>query len=146
MSNKKRRRRSSATARRGKGRSKKPRSLAIPIVVGVVVVVVILGAALSFAGRQPTAAGLGGNIGGLQPVPTAQALSTQSIPYPEVPRISVEETQTKLQQGQALLLDVRSRAAYDKEHALGAVSIPEAEVDSRLSELSPGKDLVLYCT
>jgi rhodanese-related sulfurtransferase len=63
-----------------------------------------------------------------------------------VPRISIEETQTKLQQGQALLVDVRSRAAYDKEHALGAISMPESEVGSRLGELSPGKDLVLYCT
>jgi hypothetical protein len=146
MSNKKRRRRSSATARTGKGQSKKSRSLAIPIVAGLVAVIVILGAALSLANWQPTAAGLPGSVGGLQPVPTAQALSTQSIPYPEVPRISIEETQTKLQQGQALLVDVRSRAAYDKEHALGAISIPESEVDSRLGDLSPGKDLVLYCT
>jgi hypothetical protein len=120
--------------------------LAIPIAAGLVVVILILGAALSFANWQPTAEGLSGSVGGSQPVPTAQALPTQSIPYPEVLRISVEETRTKLQQGQALLVDVRNHAAYDEEHALGAVSIPESEVGSRLGELSSGKDLVLHCT
>jgi 3-mercaptopyruvate sulfurtransferase SseA len=77
---------------------------------------------------------------------TAQPLPTQPIPNPLVPRISLDEAQTRLEQGQAVLIDVRSRESYDQAHAAGALSFPEEEVDARLGELPRDKDLILYCT
>jgi rhodanese-related sulfurtransferase len=77
-------------------------------------------------------------------VVTAQPLSTSGIPYPDVPRISLQETTEKLEQGQAVLVDVRSRASYDKAHATGALSMPEEELDARLNELPRDQELVLY--
>jgi rhodanese-related sulfurtransferase len=68
------------------------------------------------------------------------------MPNPEVPRIAVQETQEKMEQGGALLVDVRSKASYDKAHAAGAVSIPEAEIDFRIGEIPRDHDVVLYCT
>jgi hypothetical protein len=116
---------------------KKPLSPVIPIVVGVVVVAVIVGVIVAAQGQQSQTAGAA-------PVITAQPLSTGSLPYPNVPRISLQETTEKLEQGQAVLIDVRSQGSFDKAHASGALSIPEEEVIARLDEFPRDKELVLY--
>ena len=139
MSKSKQRRPSKRRAQKNKGPS-----LAIPIIVGVVVVTVVVGAiALLEMGRSNPAAQAGegpaqGN--------TAQALNTSSIPYPDVPRVSLEEAQNKMALDQAVLVDVRSKASYDKSHAAGAISMPEEEVQARVDELPQDKDIILYCT
>jgi rhodanese-related sulfurtransferase len=68
------------------------------------------------------------------------------MPNPDVPRISLEETQTKLGQGEAILIDVRSRDSFEKSHAQAAISIPEEEMGARLDELPHDKEIILYCT
>jgi hypothetical protein len=139
MSKKKQRRQSTRRAQKKKGPS-----LVIPIIVGVVLVGIVVGAiALLEMGRSRSSAQAGedpaqGN--------TAQALNTSSIPYPDVPRVSLQETQSKMAQGQAVLVDVRSKASYDKSHAAGALSFPEEEMGTRVDELPRDKDIILYCT
>jgi len=111
----------------------------IPIIVGVVVVAMIAGIIIFSEGGTPTAAGSSqGN--------TALPLNTGSLPYPNVPRIGLEESQDKLAQGSAVLVDVRSSDAYDKSHAVGAISMPEEEIGNRLDELPRDKEIILYCT
>ena len=44
-----------------------------------------------------------------------------------------------------IIVDVRSKAAYDEGHIAGAVSIPDAETESRLSEFPKDKLIVAYC-
>jgi hypothetical protein len=124
-----------------KQRSKSAPSLVIPIVVGLVVVAVIVGAIISIENRRSAAAAVPGGS-----VASAQPLNTGSLPYPEVPRATVAETVDKLEQGQAVLIDVRSGQSFDKAHAAGAVSIPEEELNIRIQELPRDKDLILYCT
>jgi hypothetical protein len=139
MSKKKQRRPSKRRAQKKEGPS-----LAIPIIVGVVVVAVVVGAiALLEMGRSSPSA-----QAGVDPAQgnTAQALSTSSIPFPDVPRVSLEETQSKMAAGQAVLVDVRSKASYDKSHAAGAISMPEEEMRARVDELPQDKDIILYCT
>jgi hypothetical protein len=80
------------------------------------------------------------------PIITAQPRPTTDIPYPAVARMSVKETKEKMDKGQAVLIDVRTKESYDQSHAGGALSIPEEEIDARLSELPRDKLLVLYCT
>jgi 3-mercaptopyruvate sulfurtransferase SseA len=116
----------------------------IPIVVGVIVVAVIVFAFWSLERQQPAAAAVAGELS--VPVVTVPPRETSPVPDPDVPRVSVSDTKTKMDRGDAILVDVRSKAAYDTSHAAGAVSIPEAEIDSRLSELPSDKDIVLYCT
>jgi hypothetical protein len=107
----------------------------------LVVVVLVLGAIISFSNQR--SAGVG-NAPGV--VATAEALATRSIPYPDVSRISLEETLPRLEQGEAVLVDVRSRSSHEKAHAAGAISMPEEEMDARIGELPRDQDLVLYCT
>ena len=134
MSKKNRRRRGTARSRRQKGQS-----LLIPIVIALVVVAVIIGVIISVEGGTTTSAGAsGGN--------TAQPLNTGTLPYPSVPRIGVQESQTKQAQGLAILVDVRSAESFAKSHAVGAISIPEEEMGARMNELPRDKEIILYCT
>jgi len=112
----------------------------IPIVVVLTVSSLILGLALSAVGGQR---GAGEGTG---PVATALPLATHPAPYPGVQRLSAQEAQAKLGRGEAVLIDVRSKAAYDRLHAAGALSFPEAEIEAREGELPQGVLLILYCT
>ena len=134
MSKKSSRRRGSARARRQQGKS-----LAIPIVVALVVIAMIVGVILSIEGGTTTSASSSEQD-------TALPLNTGSLPYPDVPRIGVEESQAKQTQGQAILVDVRSAEAFQQSHAAGATSIPEAEMGTRMDELPRDKEIILYCT
>jgi hypothetical protein len=138
MTKKRRSPRGNASSRKPKRRKGQFASLAIPITVGVVVVAVILGVIVS-AENQPS-----GSVP--SSVNTAQGLDTQPIPYPNVPRISLADTQKELDNGQAILVDVRSKSSYDSGHAVGAISIPEEETNARLNEFPRDKDIILYCT
>jgi 3-mercaptopyruvate sulfurtransferase SseA len=61
-------------------------------------------------------------------------------------RISVDEARQALAKGEAVLVDVRSKEAYEGSHAQGALSIPLAEVGSRAGELPKNKLIITYCT
>ena len=134
MSKKNPRRRGSVRARR-----QQSKSLLIPIVVGLVVVALIVGVIISIEGGTTTSASaLQGS--------TALPLNTVTLPYPDVPRLGVQESLTKQSQGQAILVDVRGTEYYEKSHATGAISIPEDEMGERMNELPRDKEIILYCT
>jgi hypothetical protein len=136
MSKKKRNRRS--VSPKGSKKKQSASSLVIPSIVGCVVIVIIVGAILSIENQQPVSAALPGS--------TAGPLPTNPPPYPGVTRISLQETREKTDNGQAVLIDVRSESSYDKLHAKGAFSIPEQEIEGRLDELPRDKEVILYCT
>jgi hypothetical protein len=139
MSTKKRQRQVRASTKRKQGSS-----IAIPVIVGVVVVAVIIGVILSLESRQSTPSASAGALT-TQGGPVAP-LDTRSLPYPDVPRVTLDDAQEKLAQGQAILVDVRSQESFDKAHAAGAISIPEGEIAARMNELPRDKELILYCT
>ena len=143
MSEKKGRRSGQAPANKRKGQRGNS-SLVIPVVAGLVVLVLFVGAILAIENRSSATSAKPGDAAA--PRSTLQAQFTSSIPYPTVPRIAVQDARTKLEQGQAVLIDVRSKASYDKTHAEGALSMPEEEIDAHLNELSRDKELILYCT
>jgi flagellar basal body-associated protein FliL len=126
----------SAAASRRRPPQKKSNSLAIPLLVGVVLVAVVAAVIVSFENRgaAPRPASL----------PTAGSLSTASIPYPGVPRTSLQDAQQGVAAGEALFLDVRSAAAYQQSHIAGAISAPETELEEWIDELPQDVDLVLY--
>jgi hypothetical protein len=121
-------------------------SIVIPVIAGLMVVAIIVGAILSLEGRAlpASAAAATGTLS--VPVVTTQPRPTTTIPYPAVPRIGVKEAKAKMDKGQALLYDVRSVDSYNQSHPAGAISLPEDQVDARLSELPKDKELIFFCT
>ncbi len=120
-------------------------SYIIPIIVGVVMVVLVVGAIVLNEKRISSAAAVRPEDISV-PVVTVEPQPTQSIPYPDVPRVTLKETQSLLEKGQAVLIDIRDSSAYDQSHAVGALLFPESEIGTRLSELPRDKQLILYCT
>jgi len=134
-------RRTAGKASQGSGIS----SYVIPIVVGVVMVALVIGAIVLNEQRSSGAAAVQPEDISV-PVVTVEPQPTTAIPYPDVPRITLKETQSLLEKGQALLVDVRGSEAYDQEHAAGAILFTEADIATRLNELPRDKQLILYCT
>ena len=62
-----------------------------------------------------------------------------------VPRISLQAAKAGLDSGTAVLVDVRTAAAYQQSHAVGAISMPSNEVADRYKELPADKQIILYC-
>ncbi len=63
----------------------------------------------------------------------------------EIARITVEEVKRKLDHGDAILVvDVRSREAYDQSHIKGALSLPGKETEARFRELPSGQTIISY--
>lgn len=60
--------------------------------------------------------------------------------------ITSEELKNKIMQG-AILLDVRSKQEYQEGHLVGAINIPEYEIDSRIEKEIKKKNqlIVIYC-
>lgn len=87
----------------------------------------------------------GGGAGSQAAAPT-EAPVAASGPYPSVARITPEEAHAMVQNGEALLVDVRDQAAFEAGHAAGALSLPESEVAGRMSELPPDQMIITYCT
>ena len=81
-----------------------------------------------------------------QASPSLPDTSSGDIPYPEVSRISVDDSKAAFDQGSAVFLDVRSADSYTENHIPGAVSIPLNELPPRMGELDAGKLIITYCT
>ena len=75
-----------------------------------------------------------------------QATIAEEIPYPEIARVSLDEAKSALDSGSAILIDVRSAEAYAAQHVAGAINIPAAEIQNRISELDPNDWIIPYCT
>jgi 3-mercaptopyruvate sulfurtransferase SseA len=61
-------------------------------------------------------------------------------------RITIEELETLVKNGEAFIVDVRNQAAYDQGHIPGSRLIPSGEILNHLSELPKNKTIVTYCS
>jgi rhodanese-related sulfurtransferase/peroxiredoxin len=77
----------------------------------------------------------------------AEMVGGAHTPSPTPREISVDEAYQRLQERpeEITLLDVRVAATYDSEHIPGAINIPLKELESRLGELDPSKEIIVYC-
>jgi len=78
-------------------------------------------------------------------VPLITPSATVKAPAASVPRITLKAAKASLDAGTAVLVDVRTAAAYQQSHAVGAISIPSNEVAQRYKELPADKQIILYC-
>ena len=100
------------------------KSSALPIILLTVgIVLIIVAAAFLFETNNR-----GNNVGGV------------------VGRVSPTEAKNALDQGEAIILDVRSEASYANSHATGAINIPLEDLNKRIGELDPKQWVITYCT
>lgn len=132
----KKKRRQNAPAPRRRQQQEQSTSLVLPVLVMLILVVVIVVVIISFENRSATPS--------IASIPTAIAQPTQSIPYPHVPRISIEETQQRVVAGDAQILDVRSASSYQQSHITGAISAPETALEEWIDQVPRDVELVLY--
>lgn len=64
---------------------------------------------------------------------------------PDVESIDREELRQRLAGGEAVLIDVRPSEEFAAGHIEGARSVPLAELERRLAELPPDREVVAYC-
>ena len=68
-------------------------------------------------------------------------------PVPQdAPRISGEDAVKLAATGEAVVVDVRDKLAWQGNHAEGSLSIPASEIAGRLGELPKDKLIIAYCT
>ena len=73
---------------------------------------------------------------------------TPPLTEAEVPRVTVEEAKAAFDSGEAIIVDVRSQAAYEASHVDGALSIPLNEFETNIGGIDLPKDrqIITYCT
>lgn len=78
--------------------------------------------------------------------PQAGPASPSGAAPQEVQRATLEESKAALDNNAAVFLDVRGVSAYATSHIPGALSIPLAELETRIAELDPDQWIITYCT
>jgi 3-mercaptopyruvate sulfurtransferase SseA len=73
------------------------------------------------------------------PAPTEDVL-------PNILRVSLGNAKAAYDLKQATFVDVRDADSYANAHIAGALSIPLADLESRLKELDPNAWIITYCT
>lgn len=61
-------------------------------------------------------------------------------------RVTADEMNEMVKNGQAIIVDVRNQAAYDAGHIPGSKLIPAGEILNHLNELPRDKMIVTYCS
>jgi 3-mercaptopyruvate sulfurtransferase SseA len=67
--------------------------------------------------------------------------------YPDgIGRVTIDELEAMMKNGEVFVADVRSQAMYDAGHIPGAKLIPVGEVANRTNEFPRDKLIVTYCS
>jgi len=70
-----------------------------------------------------------------------------ATPYPDgARRVTIDEMESLVKEGKAVVIDVRNQDAYDAGHIPGAKLIPSTEILNHLSELPKDKLIITYCS
>lgn len=86
--------------------------------------------------RKPTAT--------FVPLITPSATPEGALSRLVVPRIKIEVAKQMADAGDAVLVDVRSKATFEQAHIAGAISMPADEVLDRYRELPTNKLVIFY--
>ena len=75
----------------------------------------------------------------------ARVMATYFRARDELEPVSRTELLDRLRAGAATVLDVRPEDEFRQGHLPGALNIPLAQLERRLAELSPDREIVAYC-
>ena len=92
-----------------------------------------------------------------EPPPTAVVISEPTTPPQKsglpaseagVPRVEVEVAKAAFDSGEAIIVDVRSKQAYEISHIAGAINIQLGEIETNPASLDLDKNqwIITYCT
>ncbi len=115
------------------------------LVVGLMVVIFLLTTNNGGVGSNNNSAGGAANTA--IPAVDVGQIGTPLPTEEPAPRMPMEQFKALYDDPakRPFIVDVRPRAAYDEGHIVGAVSIPEAEVDARIAEFPKDRLVVAYC-
>jgi rhodanese-related sulfurtransferase len=87
------------------------------------------------------------NMSAIMATNRGEADDTWAMPHDrlDVPSIDPEAAPAWLRQTHALVLDVREPAEYAAGHVPGALSLPQADLASRLAEIPRERELLVVC-
>lgn len=80
--------------------------------------------------------------GGIAP-PDAHAQTPEKA---GVKRMAVEDLRSKVNRNAVVVIDVRDRGSYEVGHIPGAMHIPMASIETNLSQIPKGRQIVTYCS
>lgn len=118
-------------------KNKNSRSSPWPLIVigvGLLMLITAVGLLLTNPQRDST------------PTPTAARFLPAEETYPEIPRVNLADAKAALDAGTAVFVDVRDAGSFARSHIEGARSLPLAELDKRMGELTPTDWIITYCT
>ena len=72
--------------------------------------------------------------------------NTASIPFANIPRISLEDAHAAWMAGNAVFVDVRGDSFYIEAHIPGALSISEDKLADNMDQLNKNDWIITYCT
>ena len=80
----------------------------------------------------------------IEPSPNVSVPLTEA----EVPRVTAEDAKAAVDNGTAIIVDVRSAESYATSHIVGALSIPLGEFETDIANIDLPKDqwIITYCT
>jgi 3-mercaptopyruvate sulfurtransferase SseA len=87
----------------------------------------------------------------VQAVPTQPKTQGQTnLPLTEadVPRVTPKDAKLALEEGKAVIVDVRGTQYYAEGHVAGAISIPLEQIENNVKNVPLKKDqwIITYCT
>lgn len=81
-----------------------------------------------------------------QPTQSAVTNQNSNIPYPEVERVTVQDAKAAYDAGTAVFVDVRGDDLYNGGHIPGSLSIPESDLEARITNLDQNTWIITVCT
>lgn len=66
--------------------------------------------------------------------------------FDAVPRVSVDLARDLVEQGEAVLVDIRSIRQYEAGHIPGAIHVPYDQLDAAARTLPRDRMIITYCT
>ena len=77
----------------------------------------------------------------------AQKAVASATPYSDgARRVTIDEMESLVKEGKAVVIDVRTQDSYDAGHIPGAKLIPSAEILNHVNELPKDKLIITYCS
>lgn len=123
--------------------------LLISLSAAVVLAALVLAACNSSETNGNRAGGNAGSSGNRSVATSSSSSSSSSghiAPADGVKRVTTVEVRDAVEKGTAIVVDVRGDDIYRQSHIKGSISIPLAQVATRLNELPRDKMIVTYCS